>query len=375
MLAWTGLNQTDRPMSHAPAPDLLSGDLPLSPHARASLDHAAALARTLGPAMRAVSTELRAAGLTEAALADDLDERIRQVEAVAETMPAFQAARFAREWYGQNHGRIAIEAFEELRGQLVPLLDAAAEGPSTLDRNPGQRPPDYWSAHWIHRTQGGWDGHPYMGYIQAALVHRELVARIMAPADIYAQRRVIAQQVAALGGRRILEMGAGNGPSTLALAEACPAAEIVACDLSLRQLEQAQRALNARGARVHLLRCAAEDTGLPAASFDVVTSYAMLHELPAAATEAVFTEAFRVLAPGGRLLFVDVPPFERLDKLTQWQVDHAARHEGEPFWRDSATLDVAGVLARIGFADITRSSPTPGPYPFPFTTAATKPAG
>ena len=27
----------------------------------------------------------------------------------------------------------------------------------------------------------------------------------------------------------------------------------------------------------------------------------------------------------------------------------------------SATLDVAGVLARIGFADITRSSPTPGP--------------
>jgi ubiquinone/menaquinone biosynthesis C-methylase UbiE len=362
-------------MPTAPAPSLLDGDLPLSARARASLDHAAALARTLGPAMRVVSAQLRAAGLTEEALADDLEARVHQVESVAETIPAFRAARDAREWYGQNHGRIAIEAFEELRGQLVPLLDAATKGPSTLDRNPGLQPPDYWSSHWIHRTQGGWDGHPYMGYIQAALVHRELVAKIMAPADIYAQRQVIARQVAALGGRRILEMGAGNGPFTAALVDACPAAEIVACDLSLRQIEQAQRVLNARGAPVQLRRCAAEDTGLPAGSFDVVTSYAMLHELPAVATEAVFAEAFRVLAPGGQLLFVDVPPFERLDKLTQWQVDHAARHEGEPFWREAATLDVAAVLQRIGFTGITRSSPTPGPYPFPFITAATKPAG
>jgi ubiquinone/menaquinone biosynthesis C-methylase UbiE len=213
-----------------------------------------------------------------------------------------------------------------------------------------------------------------MGFIQGALVHRELVAKIMAPADIFAQRRAIAQRVATLGGRRILEMGAGYGPFTLALVEACPDAEIRACDLSLRQIEQAQRVLNARGAHVRLLRCAAEDTGLPGSSFDVVTSYAMLHELPATAIERVFTEAWRLLAPGGRLLFVDVPPFERLDKLTQWQVDHAARHEGEPFWRESATLDVAALLQRLGFVDIKRFSPTAGPYPFPYITKATRPA-
>ena len=361
-------------MSNGPAHDVVEGDLTLSPRARAALDYAATLARTLGPAMRSVAVELRAAGLTEDVLADDFDERIRQVEAVARTLPAFQAAQFAREWYGQHHGRLAIEAFEELREQLAPLLDAALTGSTTLDANPGQRVPDYWSDHWIHRTQGGWDGHPYMGYIHGALVHRELVAKIMAPADIYAQRSAIAQRVAALGGRRILEMGAGNGPFTAALVEACPGAQIVACDLSLRQLEQAQRVLNARDAQVRLLRCAAEDTGLPAASFDVVTSYALLHELPATATEAVFREAWRVLAPGGRLLFVDVPPFERLDKLTQWQVDHAARHEGEPFWREAATLDVAALLRRLGFVDVARSSPTPGPYPFPYLTEAAKPA-
>jgi ubiquinone/menaquinone biosynthesis C-methylase UbiE len=358
--------------SAAPA-DLLDRALPLSASARAALEHAASMARTLGPAARAVAGALRAAGLTDDVLADDLDERSRQIEAVAEDIPAFQAAREVREWYGIHHGRIAIAAFEEAREELIPMLEAAQRGTAELDSNPGLVLPEYWSSHWIHRTQGGWDGHRYMGFIQGALVHRELVARIMAPADIFRQRREVAQRVAALRGARILEMGAGYGSFTVALAEACPQAQLLACEMSLRQIEQAQRSLNSRGARAQLLRCAAESTGLDDESFDVVTSYAMLHELPAAATEAVFREAFRLLAPGGHLLFVDVPPFERLDKLTQWQVDYAAKYEGEPFWREAATMDVADVLQRIGFQDVRRYSPVSGPYPFPFYTEARKP--
>lgn len=354
-------------------PDLFEGTPSLSASARAALDHAASMARTLGPAARALSAALRTAGFTDDALADDLDERSRQIEAFAQDMPAFQAARAVREWYGVHHGRIAIAAFEEARDELVPMLEAQRHGTAELDPNPGQPLPEYWSSHWIHRTHGGWDGHPYMGFIQGALIHRELVARIMAPADIYRQRREVAQRVAALRGSRILEMGAGYGPYTVALAEACPQAQLLACEISLRQIEQAQRLLNGRGIRARLLRCAAEQSGLPAESFDVVTSYALLHEIPAAATENVFREAFRLLAPGGHLLFVDVPPFERLDKLMQWQVDHAAKHEGEPFWREAASMDVAGALRRAGFEDVRRHSPAAGPYPFPFYTEARKP--
>ena len=52
------------------------------------------------------------------------------------------------------------------------LDEAAAAGPTTLDRNPGQPIPAYWSDHWIHRTHGGWDGHEYMGYIHGAIERR-----------------------------------------------------------------------------------------------------------------------------------------------------------------------------------------------------------
>lgn len=355
-------------------PHLIEGPAALTADAVARLDRAVAVARSIFPATSSALAALRDAGFTEARLANDLDERTQQIESAAESLDDFRRARDAREWYCVNHGLIARDVFEESRDRIVPLLDdAQASGLTTLDANPRQPIPSYWSAHSMHRTEGGWNGHAYMGYIQGAIVHHGLVARTLAPSDIFAQRRAIAQNVAALGGRSILEMGCGNGPYTRALVEANPAAEIAACDISLRQLEQAQRVLNSLGASVALRRATAAETGFAGQSFDVVTSYALLHEIPAATTEGIFREALRLLSPGGTLYFVDVPPYSRLGKFAEWSVDYAARHEGEPFWRESATLDVASLLERIGFVDISRDSPSSGPYPFPFVTRAVRP--
>lgn len=55
----------------------------------------------------------------------------------------------------------------------------------------------------------------------------------------------------------------------------------------------------------HLL---AEDSGLPAQSFDMVGLHFMVHECPAAAISALIQESHRLLRRGGRIVVVDNNP-------------------------------------------------------------------
>jgi SAM-dependent methyltransferase len=118
----------------------------------------------------------------------------------------------------------------------------------------------------------------------------------------------------------------------------------------------------------------AEDTGFPAESFDFVTSYNLLHELPPPVIEAVFAEAFRLLAPGGDMLMSDVPRFSELDRLTAWRFDHLAKWGGEPFWRASASMDLAAAAERAGFVAVKAGGIGPAPTRHPYLVQGRKPA-
>lgn len=347
-------------------------DYQLHQNGRASMDFAADVVSHLSPLARPVAEAVNAAGLDEQTLADDLDQRDRQIVAIAETLPGFRVSKLVRDWYCRKHGLVAIEAFEGMDDNFISGLEEATEGPTILDPNPAYEPPAWWADHWIHRTHGGWDGHPQMGFIYGELIHGYLVAKLSS-GDLDAQRWALADTLPDLSAEHILEVGCSSGQFTRVLARKFPDAQITACDISLRQLEHAQRTLNAMGAAVNLIKCSGEDTGLGSESMDAVVSYAILHEIPVAVTKATFLEAFRVLKPGGLLLFGDVPPYEELDKFMQWRADFNARHEGEPYWRESATLNVHALLEDIGYSDIERFGMNDGPYPFPYVTRARKP--
>ncbi|WP_226634811.1 class I SAM-dependent methyltransferase [Novosphingobium profundi] len=321
---------------------------------RASLDFMIHLARGGQPLRSQVSAEQAEMLPDPAVLPDDLDLLDRQLSQTCLASPAYRTSQLLGEYHARMHGLVAREAFEDVRETIDPVIERyQSQGPTTLEPGPeGAVPPAYFEGVNFHRTAGGWEDHAMQGYIHGEIVHRKLVEALY-PGGIYKQRRAVAAMAPREDYRRILDMGASTGHFTQALQEVYPEAEITGVDLSLRVLEHAQRIGNAHGWAWKLYQRPAEDTGFADASFDLVASYILLHEIPADVIRAVFAEAFRLLEPGGDMIMSDVTRYADMDKLSVWRADSGARLGGEPFWRESASLDLAEVAREAGFVDVT----------------------
>lgn len=337
-------------------------EIMLAQRGRAMIDFEVAIRQLANRLQRDLEAELAERGVTAATLPESMDERHRLIDAtLADWAPARTRALYG-EWCAKEHGRACEQAFDEVSATIGPALDALADGPSTIEQPADFQPPRYWSEVWFHRTSGGWDASPYNGFVHGELVHRRYVSKVF-PGDIYAQRRRVLEELT-VAPCRIVEFGSSSGHYTRALAEHFPDAEIVGIDPSRRMLEQARRVGNALGRRWRLIVGVAEESGLDDAAFDLVTSYAIHHELPPRIIARWFAEAFRLLAPGGELLMIDVPRYADLDRMAAWRFDWAAKWGGEPYWRSSAALDFGAGARAAGFVDVRAEgiAPTGNPY-------------
>jgi ubiquinone/menaquinone biosynthesis C-methylase UbiE len=109
----------------------------------------------------------------------------------------------------------------------------------------------------------------------------------------------MAERVARLAPKRILEIAAGTGIVTRALARALPTVPIVATDLNQPMLDHAAARISAR--MITWRQADAQALPFDDAEFDVVVCQFGVMFFPDK-TKA-FSEARRVLAPGGHFLF------------------------------------------------------------------------
>jgi ubiquinone/menaquinone biosynthesis C-methylase UbiE len=63
-----------------------------------------------------------------------------------------------------------------------------------------------------------------------------------------------------------------------------------------------------RRKRIKYVHARAEATGMPDASFDLVTSNFVIHECPPSAIDDMIQEAFRLVSPGGVYAITDNDP-------------------------------------------------------------------
>ena len=329
--------------------DVLRADL--RQRGRASMDFLVNLSRSLKDVSTRVEKDLSEAVADPEALPEDLDERDAVINDLTRGSAALRAQSLIGDWHSRQHGVIATEAFEELGDGFTADLRALDAGRTTLTIDPDFKAPDYWEGVNFHRTEGGWSGHPYQGFIHGEIIHRKMLNALF-PGGIFKQRREIAAKAPRDHYDRILDMGCSSGHFTLALAEVYPDAEIYGVELSLQMLEHLRRVGNAGGHAWKLYQRPAEATGFDDNMFDLVGSYILLHEIPAPIVRAVFEEAFRVLKPGGDMVMSDATRFADLDKISEWRADRSARYGGEPYWRETARLDLAEIARSAGFEDV-----------------------
>ena len=243
---------------------------------------------------------------------------------------------------------------EELRAAAEPLLAASVD--------PATAVPAYYRAPFHAYPEGNlcWPAACEAEQATASMALRVWPGETLTPEQAQARLRaaIFAVIEPSLAGpvHNALDLGCSVGVSTLALADWLEARQathgggpvrVQGLDLSPQMLAVA-RVRDGKGRIAAWHHAAAEATGLPAASFDLVTLQYVCHELPAAATRAVLAEAARLLRPGGVIALVDQDPDSAVIRRLPAPIGTLLKST-EPYLEEYFRLDLAAALSGAGF--------------------------
>ena len=156
----------------------------------------------------------------------------------------------------------------------------------------------------------------------------------------------------------ILDLGCSVGMSTFALQDLYPSARITGLDLSPYFLAVANYNSRQRQSKINWRHARAESTGLPDASFDLVSTFLVFHELPQEVAQQILREVRRLLRPGGYFTLMDMnPKSEAYAKMPPYIL--TLLKSTEPYMDEYFALDLEQELVKAGFNSptITPNSP------------------
>lgn len=245
--------------------------------------------------------------------------------------------------YNARHG-LAAEA-ELQRGQLTSRL-TAIDGRHQLSENVDV--PNYYSVIDTHQHPGNLHGDMLSGYVYKASAASTQPGSTNAYGLHYNFTDVLSGKVDAP--KKVLDLGCGFGKSALPIAQRWPDATVEGMDLSegclrLAAVEAEENGLD----NLTYVKGDVAATGRPDASFDLVTSTMLLHELEPDAVKDAMKEAWRVLEPGGKLVQVD---FRAREPIEQYFLHGHGQRNNEPYMAAFDEMDFKGYLESVGFVDV-----------------------
>ena len=147
----------------------------------------------------------------------------------------------------------------------------------------------------------------------------------------------------------ILEPGCTIGNNLFPYLEIYPNATLNGVDLAAPCLRYAFSRAVEKGIKANFYQQNAEQMSFENDSFDLIVSSFFFHELSVDATKKVIKECYRVLAPGGILVNMELPSSSQVDPYYNFYLDWDNEHNNEPHYRDFRSQDFQQLLNISGF--------------------------
>lgn len=252
------------------------------------------------------------------------------------------------------------------QGESSPTAALSPQWQADLEviQNPALQYPDYYTTSFHAYDEGNLGWQPAMEVeVAAKAVHAKLWPEGGAEGDAHLRQSyhdvLIAQRLQAPAA--ILDLGCGVGMSTETLQALYPQAQVTGVDLSpyfLAVAQYRQQEAPPAPAAITWHHAAAEATGLPTASYDLVSACLMFHELPQTAARAILQEARRLLKPGGHFAIMDMNPQSEVYRQMPAFVLTLLKST-EPYLDEYFALDMVTEFEAAGFErpTITPNSP------------------
>ena len=264
----------------------------------------------------------------------------------------------------QEMGPLAKQpVVERALPELIAVAkQAAADNPAggSLTLDPGLKKPVYTQAVDTHLAPGSF----HSEYVADDVAQGVLLGESLSPTS--GKSRVVkTRNFAGIGEsiaywakqvhpdlkvRRVLDMATQGGANLVAFPKAFPGSEAYGIDVAAPSLRYGHAKAEAAGVPVHFSQQNAEHTNFPDGHFDLITSSFFLHEIPVKATKAVIAEVYRLLAPGGLMAFMELPPHKACDPFMNSAFDWDTRNNNEPFYAAFRSQDPTQLCVEAGFA-------------------------
>lgn len=283
------------------------------------------------------------------------------IEELMQDQPAYQIYGSVRYNAQRMVYLTAIDPIEREHERLVQFARAvASERPAggTLRLNPELVVPRYVTALDVHLIPGGFHSEYVADDVaQGALIAWGGQASRGANAERADDGGGVGRSIATWLERAhpkfkpaaMLDLGTQSGKNLVPYLEVFPQVEAHGVDVSAPALRYGHVKAECAGKRVHFSQQNAEELDFPDEHFQLIVSSFFFHELPLKATHRILAECHRLLAPGGMMVHMELPPHELCTAWQNFYWDWDAKHNNEPFYVDFRSQDLPALMSEAGF--------------------------